>query len=444
MQILQFDRAFIRNLTANSIKLTCAAALALTMTLGLLIITGGVLGLVVLLLEPSGGDLAALSTFLLLFGGATIALALGVRRYGLPFPPRTLKGRLVFVSVITASIALANVGFIALLMFLSTHDLALLAGLLGFSLALSIVVALAMSETMLHGLKDLVAATHRMSRGELETRVSIDSSDEIGGLGKAFNQMAERLERSFARQKDIENARRVLVTAVSHDLRTPLASIRVMVESINDGVVTDDDTIKRYLRLAQSETEHLTQLIDDLFDLSQMDAGSVQLHLASSSLADLISDTIAAMAPQAHSRGLRLEGAADESLSPIEMDSPRVQRVLGNLVQNAIRHTPPDGTIFVKALDAESEVEVHVQDTGEGIPQTELNRIFERSYRLDQSRTRESGGAGLGLTIAKGIVEAHGGRIWARSVFGRGSTFTFTLPKHVEAAPRSQLAAPLS
>ena len=135
------------------------------------------------------------------------------------------------------------------------------------------------------------------------------------------------------------------------------------------------------------------------------------------------------MAPQAAERRLGLEGTVDAELSPVMMDSHRIQRVLYNLVQNSIRHTPPDGSIYIRVQDAGDEVQVEVADTGEGIPAQDQPRLFERTYRVDPSRSRSSGGAGLGLSIARGIVEAHGGRLWVESELGRGSVFSFTLPK---------------
>ncbi len=155
----------------------------------------------------------------------------------------------------------------------------------------------------------------------------------------------------------------------------------------------------------------------------------MELRIEPSSIQDLISDTLESMSVQAESQKLTLKGAVEQQMSPVAMDSQRIQRVLYNLVQNALRHTPPDGTISIGARDAGQEVQVEVRDTGEGIPDQEIPLIFQRSYRVDHSRFRGSGGAGLGLSIVLGLVEAHGGRIWVESVLGKGSTFTFTLPK---------------
>ena len=266
-----------------------------------------------------------------------------------------------------------------------------------------------------------------MNAGSLDQRVPILSNDEVGELAASFNAMAGRLEGAFTRQQELESSRKELIQAVSHDLRTPLASIWAMVESINDGVVADSATIRRYIRSTQTEVENLSRLINDLFDLAEMDSGVLELHAESALIQDLISDTLESMSAQALARRLTLKGSVEEELSPVNMDPQRVQRVLCNLVQNALRHTLPDGSVFIRATDVGEEVHVQVQDTGQGIPKAELPRIFQSYYRADPSRSRRSGGSGLGLNIALGIAEAHWGRIWAESTLGQGSTFT--LPK---------------
>ena len=380
------------------------------------------------LLDPPGGDLVAMAGFLLISGGASVLVGMAPALWELPRWVRSLRVRLALLCGLTAVLALANVGFTGFLMFLSPHDLALLATLLGFSLGISIFVAFAFSRSTTRSIREVVEAVRRMNSGSLDTRVAAPSQDEIGELATALNSMAERLEASFSREKELEQARKDLVRAVSHDLRTPLASIRAMVESINDGVVADEGTVKRYLRSTQAEVEKLSQLINDLFELAQMDAGALELHLETSSLQDLLSDTLEGMSAQAVSRKLTLKGAVDGELLPVVMDPQRVQRVLYNLVQNALRHTPPDGTIFIRATDAGTEVQVDVIDTGEGIAGHALPELFQRPHRPEDPQLRDDGG-GLGLSIAMGIVEAHGGRIWVQSSVGEGSTFSFTLPK---------------
>ena len=219
-----------------------STTLALAMAT-LLAMTGFVLLLIVALLQPPTGDLVALATFLSLSGGATVLLALAATRLGLPRWVRSLRARMVLVSALTAVLALVNVGFTSVLMFLSTHDLALLAGLLGFSLGMAIFIAFAFAEPTTRSLQGLAKAVRGMSSGSLETRAPVQSHDEVGELAIAFNAMAAQLQTSFERERDLEQARRELISSVSHDLRTPLASIRAMVESMTDGVVTDSETV---------------------------------------------------------------------------------------------------------------------------------------------------------------------------------------------------------
>ena len=392
-----------------------------------------VLVLTKVILDPPVSDLIYLVLFLSVSGGASIGLGLIAARYGLPWWAKSLRARLIVMSTMTALLALFNVAVTAVLMFLNEHDLLLLVGLLSFSVGVSIFVGFMLSGPTARSVKAIASAAELMSEGDLDARAQIESRDEIGELASAFNTMAGKLQASIDRERDLEEARRELISAVSHDLRTPLSSIRVMIESMYDGVVSDPETVRRYLATTLSETERLSRLVDDLFELSQITSGTLELHLEATLMQDLISDTLESMSAQAVSHRLRLHGSVDDELSPVTMDAQRVQRVIYNLVQNAIRHTPPDGSIYIGAHDAGAEVQVQVADTGEGIPDQALDKVFERSYRVDPSRSRESGGAGLGLSIARGIVEAHGGRIWAESIPNRGSTFSFTLPK----APKS-------
>jgi signal transduction histidine kinase len=230
-------------------------------------------------LKPPTSDLLSLVMFLIATGGGTVLLGLVFPYMPLPRKLTGFRARLVLISAITATLALANVGVTASLMFLSFHDLILLLGLLVFSVGIAAFVALILAEPTIQSVRELLAAAKRMSGGDLDIRVMARSRDEVGEIGEAFNEMAHRLEEGQSRQRELERARRDLVTAVSHDLRTPLASVRAMVESMSDGVVADPDTVKRYLRTTLSEVDSLSQLVDDLFELSQIDAGMLQLHI---------------------------------------------------------------------------------------------------------------------------------------------------------------------
>jgi two-component system sensor histidine kinase SaeS len=387
------------------------------------------------LLDAPAGDLLQMAVFMtvsgaisVVTGAAFILLYRGRLLHG-------LRGKLLAAALLASGLILVNVAFTAYLMFLSTHDLNLLGLLMLFSLGVAVAFALLVARVFDNSLQALLTGVRLMGEGKLETRVKVDSGDELQQIAEAFNIMAQRLEEAFGRQRDLEEARRNLVAAVSHDLRTPLATMRAMVESINDGVVTDSATIERYHHTMQTEIAHLSRLIDDLFELSQIDSGTLKLKPESSSIGDLVSDTLEGLRPQAEQRRLKLQGELTGRLPSVSMDVPRMQRVLYNLVQNALRHTPPDGTVIIRAVDAGSEIEISVADTGEGVDAEELARVFERFYRGSRARSRQEAGSGLGLTIAKGIVELHGGRIWADSSLGQGSTFVFTIPKPAGIAP---------
>jgi len=227
----------------------------------------------------------------------------------------------------------------------------------------------------------------------------------------------------------LDRLRRDLVAWIGHDLRTPLASMRVIIEALADGMVEDPETVQHYLQTAQGQIGSLSLLLDDLFDMAQIDAGGLQLDRQPNSIGDLISDTIEAFSALARQRSVRLEGSASPDADPVVMDGQKVGRVLNNLLDNALRHTPAGGTVRVKASLMQEQVQVEVADSGEGISGEDLPHVFERFYRGEKSRSRATGGAGLGLAISAGIVEAHGGTIGVDSIAGQGTRVWFTLPR---------------
>ena len=221
--------------------------------------------------------------------------------------------------------------------------------------------------------------------------------------------LAVRLAMEERSRRQIEDARRQMVAAVSHDLRTPLASLRLLVEAVDDGVATGE-TRERYLREMSTHVEALTTLIDDLFELSRIEAGEISWTMERIELGRLIGETVAAMRAPAEARGVALSTDLPVTEVPARANPEKVQRVLLNLIQNAIRHTPADGSVTVRARTAPDGVEVEVADDGEGISAADGERVFEAFYRGDEARSED--GAGLGLAISRAIVEAHGGRIW--------------------------------
>jgi signal transduction histidine kinase len=229
--------------------------------------------------------------------------------------------------------------------------------------------------------------------------------------------MEERMRRQ------VEDARRGLVAAASHDLRTPLASLRLLVEAVDDGVAGEDRD--RYLGEIRTHVAVLSDLIDDLFELSRIEAGDISWTMRRVELGDLIGDTVAAFRTSAEERGVRLSAELPGGEVVAEADAEKVQRVLYNLIQNAIRHTPADGSVTVRAKGGPGEVEVEVADSGEGIPAAQSERVFDAFYRGDSAR--DGDGAGLGLAISRAIVEAHGGRIWLEDAHP-GTRVRFTLP----------------
>jgi len=392
-------------------------------------------------LNPPRDDLVLLGSLLAVSGAASAVIGRAALRLSRDLPWGGIGVRIGMVAVLGLGLVLVNILFTAGLMFLTRHDLTLLLALLLFSLAAALPLALEMGRSLAASIGELTRGASRMAAGDLQARVPVRGHDEVAKLAHTFNTMAARLEESTARQRDLERARRGLVAAVSHDLRTPLASIRASVEALLDGVVTDAPTVERYLRTAHAEAERLATLIDDLFQLSQIDAGALRLDLEETHVTDLISDTLEAMRPHANQKQVVLAGEVDDNVPPVLADPRKLQRVLYNLVQNALRYTPADGTVLLEARDTGVEIRVTVADGCDGLAEEERQRVFEPFYRGDRSRQRDGHGAGLGLSIAKGIVEAHGGRIWVEPGQRVGCRFSFALPKTAHlVAVRSPLA----
>lgn len=400
---------------------------ALAMRFGAVVLATGVASVLAFLwVGARERDLLEVALFMLCSGLLSVALGWALA-YGAWRRRVGLRLALISISALGPLFVLVNVAFTARLMFFNTHDLGLLAVLLLFALTPGIAVSTLLGGRIAGAVDSLSAGAAAMARGDLATRVRADGVAEFSGLAESFNSMAAQLELAARERAETERARRDLIAAVSHDLRTPLASLRALAEALDDGVVDDPEGVRRYLRLMTSETERLNMLIDDLFELARLESGALRLDRSPSPVQDLISEALERMTAQAGRKGLQLAGEVVGDPPPVLIDGQQMTRVLLNLVQNAIRHTPADGSVTLRAVLAEDGVLVEVRDTGEGIGAEDLPRVFDRFYRGDPARTREAG-AGLGLAIARGIVEAHGGRIWVESEPGRGTRFAFTLP----------------
>ena len=391
------------------------------------------LGIFYVLMNPPFGDLALMARFLSTTTLVSVLAGYGAYRLGWMEQSPTLRWTLLGSYVLASALTFLNVWVTARLMFASQHDLLLATVLLLFASGIALVLGIFLSATLVQRIHQVSQAARQVQAGDLQARVSVRGRDEVAELAAAFNQMATRLQESDLKQRELDRLRRELIAWVGHDLQTPLASIRAIVEALADGVVEDSETAQRYLSTVQRDIRSLSLLVDDLFQMAQMDAGGLQLNREPASLADLISDTLESFSELAARRNVVLEGeiatgSGQAALDNITMDVQRIGRVLSNLVSNALRHTPAGGRVWIRAALSGGEALVEVTDSGEGISPEHLPHVFERFYRAEASGSRSTGGAGLGLAIAKGIVEAHGGQVGVESEPGQGSRFYFTLP----------------
>jgi signal transduction histidine kinase len=395
---------------------------------GVLSIVAFSLGVFYLLMSPPLNDLRLMAMFLGITALVSALVGYGAYKLGWLNLSPTLRWSLLGGYALSSLLTFFNVWFSAQMMFASQHDLLLAIVLLIFASGMAMVLGYFLSSAITSRINLLKDAAQQLAGGNLQTRVPSDGRDEVAMLARTFNQMAEQLEAVDKKQRELERLRADLIAWVGHDLQTPLASMRAILEALEDGVVDDPQTVKRYLNTAQRNVRSLSVLIDDLFQMAQLDTGGMPLDRAESSLSDLISDTLESFSELAQRQGVNLTGSVAPEVDPVTMDTQRIGRVLNNLIGNALRHTPALGRVEVHARRTALGVEVSVSDTGEGIRAEDLPHVFDSFYRGDKSRSRSTGGAGLGLAISKGIVQAHGGEIKVRSEVGRGSQFTFTLP----------------
>ncbi len=285
---------------------------------------------------------------------------------------------------------------------------------------LAILLSLALTRQLNRPLKQLTLAARRFADGNLKERVLLKSHDEIGQLGRAFNEMAQSLEKS-------EEARRQMIADIAHELRTPLSTIQGNLEALLDGVYT---TSPERIESIHAKTLLLRRLVNDLQELSLADAGELSLERHITDLSVLLARLKEQIQPQFDEQKIALSLEAQSGLF-VNIDQERIEQVLLNLLSNALRYTE-NGAVRIKTSMNSNDVLVSVSDTGKGIYSGDMPHLFERFYRGDKSRSRSSGGAGLGLAISRRLVELHGGKIWVESQSGNGTTFTFSIPKHYQ------------
>ena len=377
------------------------------------------------IVAPAHGGGPALVTAALVAGLGAPALlaahALASRRRFTSLRRQFALSAAVVVGVILIAVLAASQ-----LMFVSEHDALLVSAIvLGAGL-----VALRVGDLVARGVARDVATVssglEAVGRGERGVRLASTARDEIGALARSADSMAEQLAEGERARATSEAARRQLVASVSHDLRTPIASLRLLVEAVDDGIV-DESTRRRYLATMQTHIGALSAMIDDLFELSRIEAGEIEWSMQQVELAVLVDETVAAMRPEARARRVDVRSELDDPLLAARADPEKIQRVLFNLIRNAIRHTPADGSVTVRAEARPEAVQIEVADTGDGILDEDRARVFEPFYRGGREAARDSEGAGLGLAICRAIVETHGGHIWI-GPSEQGTRVRFSLP----------------
>jgi signal transduction histidine kinase len=337
----------------------------------------------------------------------------------------SVRRSLVAVAVVAVLAYVAGLLGTAQAMFLNAHDFQVTLIVTAPAGVVSLVVAMLLARQLAKDSKALGAAARTFGEVGSYTPPERTPSAELADVSRELEEASRKLAESRAREQALEASRRDLVAWVSHDLRTPLAGLRAMAEALEDGVA--DDPV-RYHKRMRVEVDRLTRMVDDLFELARIHAGALQLTLSQVSLPDLVSDTLAGADPLARAKGIRLSGYAARLPGPVQADARELSRVLANLVINAIQHTPHDGAVVVEAGALEGVAVLSVTDACGGIPESDLDQVFEVAWRGSTARTPEADhGAGLGLAIVRGIVEAHRGSVHVRNV-GQGCRFEVRLP----------------
>ncbi|MFE9256616.1 sensor histidine kinase [Streptomyces sp. NPDC006879] len=364
-------------------------------------------------------DLLLIAAFA--FAGATCAGLLGalalraVRR-------RSVAVSLAVVAAVAVTAMLAGTLAVAQAMFLSPHDLKVVTLVVAMAAVVSLATALLLGRWVVARSRDLALAARDFGDGGSFAAPLAPATAELSHLSRELAATSAKLAASRERERALESSRRELVAWISHDLRTPLAGLRAMSEALEDGVVADPT---RYHRQIRTEVDRLNSMVGDLFELSRIHAGALALTTSRMSVYDLIGDALSGADPLAREHGVRLVGEPVAAV-PVEVDGKEMTRVLANLLVNAIRHTPADGTVAVAAERSADGVVVSVTDCCGGIPDEDLPRVFDTGWRGSEARTPPAG-AGLGLAIVRGIVEAHAGRADVRNVPG-GCRFEIVLP----------------
>jgi signal transduction histidine kinase len=340
------------------------------------------------------------------------------------------------VSVAVAPVLVALVVF-GLLMVISGDAALLVAAIVAAAGVLAVVGAAMFGRQIVGDVEAIRRGLEAVRAGDRQVRISTAADDELRQLATSANDMIEQLLLQEKARNQADSARRDLVAAVSHDLRTPITSLRLLAEAIGDDIVSGEQR-RSYVERMRTHIHALSALIDDLFELSRLEAGDINWSLQRVPLGELVGETIEAMRVQAEAKRVRVLSNLPAELVPAQGNPEQLQRVLFNLIQNAIRHTPADGSVVVRAEPTAAGVEIEVADSGDGIAEDEREHVFTAFYRGGADTARTGEGAGLGLAVSRAIVEAHGGRIWLAES-RQGTRVRFSLPA---AAPSPAVSSP--
>ncbi len=329
------------------------------------------------------------------------------------------------VAIVVAPV-LVGLVVVGLLMVISGHGASEVAAIVLAAGAVAVLSAKLVAGGILRDVEAIRGGLTAVGRGERDVHIETEARDELSELAIAANAMIDRLRAEEAARDQAEAARRDLVAAVSHDLRTPITSLRLLADAVGDEIV-DGEVRRGYLDRMSTHIDALGALIDDLFELSRLEAGDIRWSLEQVPLGELVGETVAAMRVQAEAKGVAVLADVPEAMNPARANPEKLQRVLFNLIQNAIRHTPADGSVVVRAEPVADRIEVEVADTGGGIAPEQREHVFTAFYRGGNDAARTGAGAGLGLAVSRAIVEAHGGRIWLADT-DAGTRVRFSLP----------------
>ncbi len=389
---------------------------------GVVWILGAVLvGLIVfeVSMQPTASDRVLLALIFVAVAVLAVGLAVVMRWGGRR--STSIRRSVMIVGFAGLAIAAVAIAIAAQQMFLSQHDLNLLMVVLVFAVATVVAFSVSVSGDLARDLESTAAAAQQLQDGDLSARTGVERSDEVGTVAAAFDKMAAGLEQRDEERSAEEAARRRFLAAIGHDLRTPLASLRAAVEALEDGIAPDP---QRYLESMDRDVAVLSSLVDDLFLLSRLEAASIEIEHVPIDVTEAVDEAIEVMAPVASAANVHVALDADHRVSAIG-DPNAIGRVVRNLIDNAVRFAPAGSSVVVEVGEDQGAV-VSVTDAGPGFDRAFIDQAFDQFTRDDPSRERSTGGAGLGLAIARGFVEAMGGSIWAEP--GPGGRVAFRLP----------------